>query len=253
MDSSVLAKAFQIIEALAREPNGCGLGVLAERVGMTKPTVHRILRNLSNLGYAERSGQGVYRLTTKLRQVATRQDDGRLLAAGEVSLARLHEETGETVNLGVLRGDRVVYLAVLESKHPLRRVAQAQSSDPFHTTALGRSMVAFLPADRRERLLATAKIERRTSRTITDKRLLAAVLDRARENGYAFELDETDLGVMCIGAPIFENDQPVAAVSISVPSARVDEKSQKRLTAAIVRCTKEITSNLNQFMKQTPR
>jgi DNA-binding IclR family transcriptional regulator len=244
MSSSVLIKTFAIVEALASEPEGIALKTLAQRVGMTKPTTHRILGNLVKLGYAESSSPGEYHLTAKLSVVADRQIQSRLLSAARAVIKNLHDEIGHTVNLAVLRGDRVIYLAVLESKQKLGRVVAPLSTDPFHTTALGRSILAFLPRRKRERLLADGKVERRTARTIVDKGILMATLDRIREDGYALEGDQTDIGIMCIGAPIFDDDQPIGAISVSIPSRKFDPKIRERLISSVCQAAAEITSNL---------
>ena len=222
MESGVAVKLFKIIEALGASGEPVGLAPLSARVGLTKSTVHRILSDLVGLGYVERVRPGVYGLTNKLQRVITGKDDQRLMNCAEPLLWELHAETDETVNLGVLSEDRVIYLKVIESVQPLRRVAEVNSTDPFYNTALGRAIVSQLPENEREAIVESAELVARTARSVTEKGKLREILSQAKADGYASEQDESDLGVTCLGVPVFENDQVIAAISVSVPTVRMD-------------------------------
>jgi DNA-binding IclR family transcriptional regulator len=240
-----LVKAFALLEATATEPAGRSLAALATEVGLPKPTAHRILKALAEMGYLERTSLGVYRQTPKVWQLVSNDRAERLMAIAEPLLRQLHAVTQETVNLGVLRGDRVVYLQVLESTQPLRRVATPNSADPFHTTALGRAIASHLPADERAALVARATFEQRTPHTTMSPDAVEAILDQAAGDGYALEVDETDLGVTCVGAPILHEGLAVAAVSISVPSARATGELLNDIIVQLRRIAKHISQQLS--------
>jgi len=243
MESTVLVKAFKLLEAMSRGSVDHALGGLAQDLDMTKPTVHRILGCLVELGYVERREQGQYRLTGKLGQLTAPSQEMDLLNIAEPQLAKLNRDTGETSNLGVLRGPMIEYLRTIESNHPLRRVAESDGLDPFYCTALGRAIVANLPHATQESLLDQTVFEARTQQTITDPQKLRKLLIRVRREGYAVEQDETDIGVMCIGAPIMNGNQPVAAISVSVPSARADAKQKQLLIDAVVSTAKALSTS----------
>jgi DNA-binding IclR family transcriptional regulator len=168
-------------------------------------------------------------------------------AAGE-QVRGLHVRTKETVNLGMLRHDRVIYLEVLECVLPLRRIA-TRTSDPFHTTALGRAIAAHLPREKRQRLLAKARMERRTPATIVDRRKLLEMLDRVVEQGHAIEIDETDVGVMCVAAPIFAGAEVAGAISVSIPTARVTTASRASLVKLVRRAAAAASSRLAKAVR----
>ena len=219
MESTVLVKAFRLLEAMAAERGDKSLAELAQLTHLTKPTAHRILRSLADLGYVDHSGGGIYRLGDRLLRIVLGRDQERLIAAARPILTDLRETTGETVNLGILQDRRVVYLLSVESSYPLRRVAGGHETHPFHCTALGRAIAAYLPAGQLERLLA-ADVERRTPHTVVDARALKKLLALTKTRGYAIEENETDPGVTCLGAPVFHEDRVVAAISVSAPSSR---------------------------------
>lgn len=249
MESTSLTKALGLLEATAGHPDGRSLADIAAEVGMPKATAHRILKTLSGLGYLERPASGVYRQSPQVQRLVSDAAVRRLVDAAARPLRELHAKTQETVNLGILRQDRVIYVDVLECTLPLRRVA-SRSSDPFHTTALGRAIASRLPADRRSRLLARSRLERRTDATIVDRRRLAAEIDRAAEQGYAIEENETDMGVACIGAAICEGDaicerdNIVGAISVTLPTVRLDDASRVKLVDLVRKTAQAISARL---------
>lgn len=243
MESTSLTKALGLLEATAGHVAGRSLADLAAEVGMPKPTAHRILKTLTALGYLERPASGVYRQSPQVQRLVSDAAVRRLIDAAARPLRDLHAKTQETVNLGILRHDRVIYLDVLECTLPLRRVA-SRASDPFHTTALGRVIAAQLPADRRKGLLAQARLERRTAATITDRRRLAAEIERAAKQGYAIEANETDVGVACIGAPVFVGNDVVGAISVSLPTARLEPAGRRRLVDLVRKTARTISAHM---------
>ena len=244
MEPTAIVKAFTLLEATAATAEGRSLGQLAAEAGLSKPTTHRILKTLTALGYVERKGPGIYRQSPRARRLLGGGGQAALLDAAEPILRRLHAETEETINLGTVRQGRVVYLQVLESTLPLRRVVTPHSTDPFYCTALGRAIVAHLPPSQRETLLATARPEQRTQHTVTDAAELDRILSAVGQADFAVEEDQTDIGVTCIAAPVFDVDGVVAAISISIPSARAAAPARDRLVAMVKTAAKELSQRL---------
>ncbi len=243
MEPSVVVKVFRLLEALGHCPDGVQLGETAESVGMPKPTVHRLLKSMIELGYVAQSQKGHYLLTPRVDLIRRPDLDRQLLSAADHAMSVLHKKTGENVNLGILRSDRVMYLRVIESTHALRRIAEPNSTDPVHSTALGRSIAAFMEPDQRNALLRrTEPFTRRTPYTITDPTDVRRILERVRNEGYAVERNETDLGVACYGAPIFgQTGAVVAAISLSVPSVRCESGHEAKLIELLRIAVAQIT------------
>lgn len=241
MDQSVIVKTFALLEALADGGGWMGLGELAQAVGLAKPTAHRTLKQLVALGYAQRADTGRYRLGPRVRELAQPGRQAALVERAEPVLRRLRDLTGETVNLAVLRQDGVVYLRMIESSHALRWVGEPSRADPFHSTALGRAIVAHLDAARRT-LLLRGRLEKTTPQTVTDPKAIAAILTETRRRGWAHERDQSVLGGECFAVPLFENGHPTAGVSVSAPSARIDEKTRKRIVAALLKAGRELST-----------
>ncbi|KAA0134163.1 IclR family transcriptional regulator [Gimesia chilikensis] len=244
-EASSLGKAFQVLEVLATAAGPRALLEIVQDLGLHKPTVHRILGELVDLGYVSRVEKGVYEITPKLRRLASGELEDRLIEIADPCLRELHTETGETVNLGVLRGANVRYLRVLESTHPLRRIVEPDSVDPFYSTSLGRAITLQLTDAEWETLINRTRLLARTTETVTDVKQLRKIHQQAQQDGYSVEQDQNDVGVTCIGAPVYQQENIVAAISLSVPTARADTKALKRFIKAVLRTAEQISQKLD--------
>ena len=245
MVATSLDKAFHLIEALAATNHEMTLTNIVSELGYHKSTVHRLLQDLVELGYVCRIDKGKYQLTGKLRRLALGKIDDVLLESAGPYLRALHKQTGETINLGVLRGANIRYLQVIESKHPLRRMVEVNSKDPFYSTALGRALTSRFSDEDWDALLAQTELVAKTPHTVIDPQELRKIHNQTSENGYATEQDQNDIGITCVGAPIFNEDDIVAALSISAPTARVDGEARKVLIDAVLQTAKQISEQLS--------
>lgn len=223
MESAHLVKVFAILEATAGRPDGVSLNELAALVGLPKSTAHRLLKTLCTLGYTANCGGGTYRQTGMVKRLALAANDPYWVSVADPVMRKLNEEIGETINLGILRFEKIFYLHVIETTKTLRRTVSPQMSDPCFSTALGRAIVSFLPESRQDFLLRHATIERRTPKTVIDEAEIRKILKKVQKDGFSVEEDQTDLGVTCIGAPVFDTEGVVAAISLSVPAVRIDD------------------------------
>lgn len=240
MESSILVKAFLLLEALGRAEDPVALASLSQQVGFAKPTVHRLMGNLISLGYVERAGTGLYQMTDKLRSLGSAKSHRHLLSSAEPILLDLHNKTGETVNLGELHRDQIIYLRTLESHHPLRRVIEAGEKDQAISTALGRAVIASLSPDDQESFFDRVTVTAHTTETVVDIRKIRKLIQQVSVKGYAYERDENELGVTCFGAPVFNGQEVVAAISMSVPTVRIDDSNE----TSLIEATKQAAARL---------
>ena len=139
-------------------------------------------------------------------------------------LEELSEATGESVNLGVRRGDSVLVLVRVVSDQPLRFEQPEGSSVPIHTSAMGKALLAF-SADPVAEVDGLAGLQRLTAHTITSKASLRADLQRVRDRGYSLNDEERNLGVRAVGAPVLSpNGDAVAAIVVQGPTVRLTDK-----------------------------
>jgi len=236
MPIAVLEKSFRALEAMSERGKAISLKDLVAATGVPKPTAHRILQTLAELGYvghdAERHD---YQLTPRLLRLTRGASFSDLVDRALPAMQALHERFNETVNLGVLHGQYVHYVHAIETTRNLRWQVKPGERDPYYSTALGRAIVARLPEKDAAALIAATRIEPRTPHTVRDRAGLAAAVAQARAKGLAVDDQENDLGVVCLGVPLDNELGLAAAISVSVPKGRMTADLRRRIAEALLK------------------
>jgi len=247
--------ALSILETLGGV-HEMSLTELARKLGLGKSSVYRLLVTLARRGYVEKNPQSErYRLTYRLFAVASPAADRfGLREAAHPIMERLAAHTGETVNLGVLDGTRVLNLHKVESRHLLRMHLTVGSGVPAHATALGKVLLAALEPDELARRLRGRRLERLTRRTVGDRSALRSALARVHEQGFAVDDEECSLGLRCVAAPILDRrGLVVAALSISGPTQRFPQTTLSRLTEVVQAAARELSHRLGYSIELPKR
>jgi DNA-binding IclR family transcriptional regulator len=246
-----IERASFILDILGQSPQGISIKDLSDRMHLPKGTTHRLLSSLSYFGYV-RQDQNTkhYFLGFKLVEL------GNLLLGqldlrkeAEPFLRDLAERTRETVHLVILDGSEIVYLDKLETEpHTggLRMASRVGSRNPAHSCAVGKVLMAHLPAEALARAVEEKGLPKRTANTITDFNQLKDHMALVRKQGYAIDDEENERGIRCVGAPIFnEAGRVVAAISVSGPAFRVTKKAvQERLKKEVMATAHRISRKL---------
>jgi DNA-binding IclR family transcriptional regulator len=240
----VLSKAFKILEAVQSHPQGLDLKAVSEKTGINKSTAYRLLAHLECDGYLIRDGGGSYMIGMKLVQLGAGVNHRTALREmAEPLLRELWRATEETVNLGVLDGGQVLYIDVLESLHAFRMVSKVGMRRPLYSTALGKSLAAFLPADESDSVFSSLNFQAFTPHTISSPMQLKNELEAVRRQGYALDNEESVAGARCVGAPILNSRaEPVAAISVSGPITRISEDKTPIFAATVMETAQKISA-----------
>lgn len=222
-----MGKAFSILETVTSTVQPLSMAEIARATGLTKPTVHRVITLLTEIGFLERdlSGRG-YTEGPRLLSFAL----ATLSAASHRSVRHailngLSETLGETCNFGVLTGSEVVYLDRVEAKWPLGLRFEPGSQVPAHCTAIGKLLLSLQPDAEREAILSAMPLTRYTTDTITDLGTLREALDEVREKGVGIDNQEFMSGVVCIAVPVTtDSGNVVGSIAVSAPEARITLK-----------------------------
>lgn len=234
-------RLFDVIETLSAHSRGMSLTDLSAEVCLHVSTTHRLLSALMSRGYVQKDAEsGKYRLTMRLFEVGSRAVGGmNLVSLSRPFLEHLADSTGETIHLVARNGDEVVYLYKEDTTNSVIRMSSFVGlRRPMYCTAVGKSILAYLPDDDVDGIWNRSVITPFTANTIVTLSDLKNNLRSVRLLGYAVDREEHELGILCIGAPIFDHlNMPIAAMSISSPVSRIDEDriehfSQKLITAA---------------------
>lgn len=238
-----LDRGLSILDVLSDSAPELGVTELAVRLGVHKSTVFRLLATLQGHDLVEQNpsnekyhlGHGLVRLSGA---VVAEMD---LVRAARPLLRELGDRSKETVNLAIPQGDQVVHIDQVTPHDQLVSVNWVGKQVPLHCTSNGKVLLAFMPAAERARILKRP-LARYTARTIVDARLLERQLSRAQEDGYAFTLEELELGLNAVAAPVRDTDGVVVAVvSLSGPSYRVTSQRLPEL-GELVRQTADAIS-----------
>ncbi len=222
----VLERTFQLLEVLASREEAVSLKDISEKTGLHPSTAHRILNDLTIGRFVDRPEPGSYRLGMRLLEL------GNLvkarLSVRDTALGPmrdLHKQIQQPVNLSVRQGDEIVYVERAYSERSGMQVVRAIGGRaPLHLTSVGK---LFLAADDPQRVRAYATrtgLMGNTRNSLTQLAVLERELAQCRRLGVARDNEELEMGVRCMAAGIYDDqDKLVAGLSISAPADRLDE------------------------------
>ena len=230
----VIERMFTLIEILATHEDAVSLKEISEQSGLHPSTAHRILNDLATGRFVDRPASGSYRLGMRLLEL------GNLVKArlnvrdaAMAPMRELHKLTQQPVNLSMRQGDEILYVERTYSERSGMQVVRAIGGRaPLHLTSVGK---LFLASDDLQRLRAYAVrtgLPGQTRNSITELPVLERELSRARQYGIARDNEELELGVRCMAAGIYDDQNKlVAGLSISAPADRLDESWLPKLQA----------------------
>lgn len=245
--SQAVAKALDIIEVLGYSESGYTLVELSHKVGMPHPTVHRLLKTLKTKGFVvQEASTGTYHLSSKfLRLQATIFTKQSVVLATIPVLNRLAQALPCYAHLGMLDDDRVIYIETRRHNPFLSEYLPPGRTAPIHSTALGKVMTAFLPLDNRNRMVSHLTFHPVTPYTVGNKEQFGQQLDEIRQQGFAFEREESRVGAGCVAAPIFNHTGAmIAAISCFWWFATMPADSYPQIAEMVVAGAQEISRSL---------
>jgi len=247
-----------LLEALA---SGQGrpktLSELARLADMPEPSALRYLATLTRAGLAEQEGtgaQGRYHPGIGLFLLAEHslgKPDVRAIALP--SMQRLRERYQETVNLAAFRQHRLVIVEVLEGIRSIRQGARVGEEDRLRSTALGKAILATLEDDEALALLAEENLGACTPKTIIDDRAMRDELSRVRQQGYAIDDEESEIGLRCVGVAIAGRHRTTYGLSISGPSHLFSLEMAHMAGPVLAKAGRDLSNQLTRTRSGTPR
>lgn len=230
----VIDRMMSLLDLLAGHTQPASLKLLAQQAGLHPSSAHRILNVMVGKGLVDKLDGGTYRLGLKLLEL------GNLVRA-RLDIRRealpfmqtLHHDIGETVNLSLRQGDEMVYVERTASGQSMMRVVQLVGARaPLHITAVGKVFLADAGDEAARDYAERTGLPAYTEHTITQVTALCETLAKIRKNGYAFDNEEAEKGVACIGAGIRDAEgKLIAGLSISAPVDRHDKSWPKKVKA----------------------
>jgi len=242
-----LTRALTALERLSESPNGMSLTDLSQQLGMPPATLHRLLSTFEELNFVEHEvDSGLWFVGLKTFTVGNaflkRRD---FVATARPYMQSLVEESGETVNLGIIDDDDVVFISQVESQEMMRMIVTLGSRSPIHASGVGKAILASKSEKTVAQILQRKGLPRFTDHTIDKPGDFRQALEMIRQQGYALDDEEHAIGLRCVAASIFdENANALAAISLSGPKARIVDSRLAELGTAVRQTADDITAAL---------
>lgn len=242
-----LVRGLAILERIAKSRRGLTFAQLSRHFDFPKSSIHTLLLTLEREGYLDRDPEsGRYLTGTKLVSMASVTIDGVTLREKAAPLLHaLAADSGMTAHLAVLDRDEVAVVARIQPDGRQRVATWIGKRVDIHCTSLGKCLTAYLPESELDRLIGGRSLLRHNENTIVSGGQLKQELARTRALGYAMDDEEEELGVRCVGAPVWNSDGVVtAAVSVTGSTSRIHAETLDQIVGLVKRTAFGISRQL---------
>jgi IclR family transcriptional regulator, acetate operon repressor len=224
----VIARAADVLNALAKHADGLSLGEIAKQVGLPRSTVQRIVQSLdnANLVIAASPTSGV-RLGPALVALAASVKQLTIAEMARPLVVQLSKDTGESVDVATLGNDKAVIVDVIHGSYPLLAVSGLGSSRPLHASASGKALLAALSQEHFDELKKHLRLPAITRNTITDWARLEREIELARQTGLAFDHEEYIIGICAVAVAIRGPKDEIVSIALPTPTDRFQATSRQ--------------------------
>jgi len=241
----VLQKTMDILAVLVEGP--ASVRDLAERTGVTKPAVYRILHTLEERSFVTRDeNRREYMLGDFLTGISRKHDQSaNLPRLVSPYMEALLKKFDETVNLGVLDGSKIKYLHSLESSQRLRSGNPREEKDNVHSTALGKAILSTFSEAELEKTLKKLDLKSQTDKTLVTEKDLLSAISRAKKIGFAIDDQENELGSRCVAVAVTDKSgKALCALSITGPASRISTEKIRIIGDNLKLVAKQLSNKL---------
>jgi DNA-binding IclR family transcriptional regulator len=245
--SPAVDRAFDILESLADHADGLTHSQISTRQHIPKSTASYLLRSLERRGYLLRESEtGKYRLGLRVLELERAVLSG--LTIRELALPILNwlvETGGLTAHLAILDHGQAVYVEKVDAPGFIKMDTWIGRHMDVHATSVGKALVAYLPKEEVEAILRQHGMRKRTPKTITVPSKYLAELEKVKKQGYAIDDEENNLGVRCVGVPIFNSLGEVqASVAVSGTTEQTGEDALPKVVELVREAARKISKKL---------
>jgi len=242
-------RALMVLEILGRR-GSAGVTEIAADLGVHKSTVSRLIAVLESHGFVEQlSDRGKYRLgfaIVRLAGFTTAQMD--LAKESQPICDRLSRESGETTNIAILDGDRIINIVEAHGPAEISLRTWIGQNCPAHATSSGKALLAALGAQTLRDLLGAGTLPVFTPNTVSDTDALAAELEHVRRDGWANVREELEVGLNAVAAPIWDSSgKTIAALSVSGPAYRLSPDRFATVAKLTIDSARQISRRLGHL------
>ncbi|MCT8311231.1 IclR family transcriptional regulator [Tetragenococcus halophilus] len=243
---TVLFKAAKILDYLSNNPES-SLQDIVKGVDSTSSTTLKILDTLVLIGYVTRQSNKIYRLGNKLIQYADQNTERKnLVDLTQPYLEELQSKIDETIHLGILDNNEIFYLNKIEPKsQTVLMSSKIGNTRPLYNSAMGKAVLAEFTDKEIEQYLLSANIIPYTVHTKTNPDEIKKEIMNVRKHAVAYDNEEVEKDIFCIGASLINNNKILGAFSISMPKYRVNNSFSYQMAKEIRKTKTEIEKVIN--------
>ena len=249
-----LARGLQLLMQFNRDERELSGAELSRRMGLPRASVFRMLFTLEQSGFLERCPDSVsYKLgLSVLRLGFELLASMELTEVGRPIIDELRDRSGFSAHLVVRDARDVVFIAKAAGSNAMFHSIQVGARLPAHATVLGRALMSDLDLSELSKLFPEAKLQAFTPKTPSNVKALKALIDQDRDRGYGVSMGGYETGISTIAAPVFnEQSRVVAAISISVPTQRIDDEVLMPLVNLVMTAASHMTERLSHLPQQS--
>ncbi len=221
---------------------------IIEKLKLNQSTAYRLISTLEQNHFIVKTRENRYVvsdiLISKLLE-KNRQKHDYFLWRSVSFMEQLSNKTGETTYIGMLHGTEMIITQAVQGNYATRTHHEIGDQLPLHTDAIGKCLLAFQDREEQTRIIGKLSFDKKTEHTITSLDLFCKELDHIKMNGYSLDNEEGEVGVRCIGAPIYKGNQVIAAIAMSGPSVRLCQEKDTTHIELVKECAKVISETLN--------
>ncbi|PCI40806.1 MAG: IclR family transcriptional regulator [Rhodospirillaceae bacterium] len=251
-----LCRALSILNVIAEDEHGLTMTNIAKRTGLPLSTTHRLLTTLQHERYVRcDNDQSLWKAGVQAFIVGNAFVQSRdIIATSRPFMTELMEQSGETTNLAVVDQGECIYLAQVECRQMMRVQAKPGSRVPIHSSAVGKALLAAMPAQKAKKFIQMREFERNTEKTVVKQQELQQEVSNVRDNGYGRDDEEHCVGLRCVASVIYDEfGEPMAAVSLSGPRARISDEQFPILGAMVKETATKITAAMGGIVPKNKK
>jgi DNA-binding IclR family transcriptional regulator len=240
-------KAFKILHAISDASNGLGISDLSKQLKIGKSTVHGITAALEELGVLVRDPQRKkYNMGFSLLELKKKAYGKiKLRDMAKIPMERLMEKIGETVFLGVLNGDHVTILDMVESHNEMKITSPPGTRIPLLAGAIGKVFLAQFEEKKGKEVIQKTGLVRFTSKSIIDQKKFFKEVEETKQRGYAIDDEEYMIGVRAIASRIQAASSPLAAIWVVGFTASLNNQRMEKIILEIQKTAQEISHSMS--------
>lgn len=244
-------KAINVLNYISESKEDVGITEISNALNYKVSATYHLINTLKICGMITQNPETKrYKLGLRVQQLGRiANDQNNLSIILRKFLKKLKEITNETVNLTELYNNQIIYIAQEESDRLVKMFTKPGATAPLYCTGAGKIFLAYKSEEDRETILNSIDLIRFTPNTIVIREELDNELKKIRRMGYGFDNEEREIGVNCIGAPIFNSrNEVIACISISGPSMRFTKENKDIWVTHVINISKEASDFLaNNF------